>query len=336
MDTTGSSIIVHEQTSTGSLTPRKARAGSLVLLGIISRRRQRLLSAAGSITTATTETLVLQEHLMDQYNKSVSQAVQLLGIEDPAVKDVLSSNPLPAILAGTKGSLQMRTGLHQDMEAKAQLAASKTPTAVSTPASEQLTGNLDRQSNLKNSCVKFSTTLLLAILTIGLLCPSRPNVTLMSAQVTAFAGSPRYLSTPASLPQNLATSPGCAMAPQDEIVYDGTLPLNHPAPQLPKEDHKASRTTSGTYLNTRLSPVQVQFWSNQQTVRHVQQTGTPSPQGPQDTLPAQPNLLRGRGKSLEPQTPQVSPVHTIKLPEAALHLSRYGQISLEGDQDHVG
>merc|ERR1719186_1264358 len=110
-----------------------------------------------------------------------------------------------ALLAGTKGCVQMRTGVH-DMEAKAQLAASKAPSAVSTPASEQVTGNLDRQNNMA-SCVKFSTTLLLAIL-IGLFCPSLPNVTLMHAQLKAVVGSPRYLSTQASLPQNLTTSPG--------------------------------------------------------------------------------------------------------------------------------
>ena len=252
----------------------------MVLLGIISRRRQRLLSAADSMTTATTEALVLQEHLVDQYNKSVSLAVQLLGMEDPAVKDLLSSNSLMALLAGTKGCVQMRTGVH-DMEAKAQLAASKAPSAVSTPASEQVTGNLDRQNNMA-SCIKFSTTLLLAIL-IGLFCPSLPNVTLMPAQLKAVVGSPRYLSTQASLPQNLTTSPGWVLALQHGIVKDGTSPPNHPAPQLPKEDHKASRTTSGTYLNTgfltmatsdsrflpalvRLRPVQVQFWSNQHTV----------------------------------------------------------------------
>ena len=55
-------------------------------------------------------------------------AVQLLGMEDPAVKDALSSNPLPALLAGTTGCLQM--------EAEAQLTTSQASTAVSSLLTE--------------------------------------------------------------------------------------------------------------------------------------------------------------------------------------------------------
>jgi hypothetical protein len=88
---------------TTSTSPRTSpRPGSLVLLGILSRRRQRLLIAAGNTSQstprliATHEALDSQQHnldeLLDQYSHSLGLATKLLGTEDPGILEAMSFN----------------------------------------------------------------------------------------------------------------------------------------------------------------------------------------------------------------------------------------------------
>ena len=299
-----------EQGATSTSPRTNPRPGSLVLLGILSRRRERLLTAAGNLLqssprlVATHETLDNLDELMDQYNHTLGLAIKLLGAEDPGILEALSFS----------SSLQEAT--------------SHTHMAAITPAS-QPTESTRTKVNAQSHRVKSgmllltSTLLLLSILDLVLPYESRTSNSRPASSATLMAGP--HAASASSTPSWVVTNPGCWV----NMVNMATHSTTH---HEPKEKNLATDSTPQVMLNI------IQLTG---TVHTLSTGGRTGPQSTAATVPGWNNASHSCSQGAITMAPTVSLERTMTElltsqhanNSVLMHVSKSGQDSHSSQAD---